>query len=98
MSEAMVTARMDESKKRAGARILARGGLNASQAVNKLYDRIIECGNADFLASSASVRDADAWARASRFVDALSEPRTSRFDGMTKAEIRLDRLRSRGTM
>ena len=98
MAEAMVTARMDESKKRAGARILARDGFNASQVVNKLYDRIIENGSADFLMSSSSVRDEGAWVRAARFVDTLSEQKASQFDDMTKAEIRADRLRARGLM
>lgn len=92
----MVTARMSESKKRAGARILARDGLNASQAVNRMYDRMIEAGNADFLGSGVRVGDAGAWERAARFVDSLSEKRSTRFDGMTKPQIKMERLRSRG--
>ena len=98
MGEAMVTARMSEDKKRAGARILAREGLTASQAVNRLYDRLIETGDADFLVPDAVRHDASAWRRAAQFVDSLSVPQKSRFDNMTKGEIKMERLRARGLM
>ena len=42
MDDSMVTARMLEKKKREGARILSREGLSASQAINLMYDRMIE--------------------------------------------------------
>lgn len=96
MGEAMVTGRMDEEKKRKGARVLAREGLNASQAINLLYDRIVEEDSASFLTKEGSCDDAAAWTSAARFVDGLSEERHTRFDDMTDAEIRVERLRSRG--
>ena len=37
MDDSMVTARMLDEKKRKGARILAREGLSASQAINLMY-------------------------------------------------------------
>lgn len=94
----MVTARMGDEKKRAGARVLAREGMNASQAINRLYDRIIKEGSARFLDGSTPAQEARTWENAARFVDSLSAPRASRFDSMTKAEIRAERLRARGLM
>ena len=44
MDDSMVTARMLDEKKRKGARILAREGLSASQAINLMYDKMIEEG------------------------------------------------------
>ena len=49
MDDAMVTGRMSAEKKAAGARVLEKAGLNASQAVNLLYDKLEEEQNADFL-------------------------------------------------
>ena len=97
MDDSMVTARMLDEKKRKGARILAREGLSASQAINLMYDKMIEEGEAGFLRADSS-RIGDEWAAASRFVDSLSSKRASRFDDMTKAEVRMERLRSRGMM
>ena len=98
MDDSMVTARMLDEKKRKGARILAREGLSASQAINLMYDKMIE-GEAGFLrADSSRIGDEAKWAAASRFVDSLSSKRASRFDDMTKAEVRMERLRSRGMM
>ena len=94
MDDSMVTARMLDEKKRKGARILAREGLSASQAINLMYDKMIEEGEAD----SSRIGDEAKWAAASRFVDSLSSKRASRFDDMTKAEVRMERLRSRGMM
>ena len=42
MTYAMVTARMTQEKKEAGNRILERLGTNPSQAVNRLYDYLLE--------------------------------------------------------
>lgn len=98
MENAMVTGRMTEEKKARGARILRREGLNASQAINILYDRIIEHGDARFLSEGAGAPCPQDWERAARFVDSLSEKRSSRFDGMTKAEVKAERLRARGLM
>ena len=38
----MVTARMAAEKKRRGASVLTRDGLSASQAINLMYDRLID--------------------------------------------------------
>ncbi len=46
----------------------------------------------------ASHSTSEDWAKAAAFVDSISEKRSTRFDDMSKAEIRVDRLRSRGLM
>ncbi len=71
MGEAMVTGRMAPGKKRRGALVLQREGINASQAINRMYDRIIEDGNAEFLTDRCVADDESAWARAAEFVDSL---------------------------
>lgn len=97
MDDSMVTARMLAEKKRKGARILAREGLSASQAINLMYDKMIDEGEAGFLRPDEHrFCDEAKWAAAARFVDGLSSKRSSRFDDMTKAEARMERLRSRG--
>lgn len=97
MSGAMVTGRMDADKKSRAGRILKKSGLSASQAINLLYDRLIDEGNANFITGEQPRHDA-AWKNASRFVDSLSKKQATRFDDMTKAEIRTDRLKHRGLM
>lgn len=92
----MVTGRMPEQKKQRGMRALQRSGLNVSQAVNLMFDRLIEEGNADFLLQDDLKPVSERWASAASFVDGLSRKRATRFDTMTKAEIKLDRLAAKG--
>lgn len=96
MADSMVTGRMSEEKKKRALRVLKRNGLNASQAVNLLFDRIIEEGNVDFLVDDADALQEDRWKVAAHFVDGISKKKHSRFDGMSKRDIKLDRLASRG--
>ncbi len=99
MEDSMVTARMLAEKKRQGASILSREGLSASQAINLMYDKVIEEGGVSFLLSDdVRLRDEEKWAAAARFVDSLSTKNSSRLDDMTKAEARRERLRSKGLM
>ena len=99
MDDSMVTARMSSDKKRRGANVLSRENLSASQAINLMYDRMIEDGEVGFLLSEEARRGGrEKWEAAARFVDALSSKQSSRFDDMTKAEVRNERLRSRGLM
>lgn len=88
----------DNGEKDTGGRILQRDGLNASQAINLLYDRVISDGNAEFLTGSSISPLAAAWHNAAQFVDSLSEKRTSRFDAMSDRGIRVERLQRRGLM
>ena len=72
----MVTGRMAPGKKRRGALVLQREGINASQAINRMYDRIIEDGNAEFLTDRCVADDESAWVRAAEFVDSLCTKRS----------------------
>ena len=96
--DAMVTGRMSAEKKAAGNKVLEELGLNPSQAINMLYDRLIAEGDAAFLGferpSATPEQIVDAW----DFVKSLSLPRFSRFDGMTNGEIALERARAKGVV
>ena len=96
MDDVMVTGRMSAEKKEAGAKVLAREGLNASQAVNLLYDKLVEEQSADFLTHrKPELRE---WESAARLIDSIASPKTihSRFDTMTRGEIRLERAKAKG--
>lgn len=96
MDDSMVTGRMLATKKQEGARVLQQAGLNASQAINLMYDRLVEEGSAEFLLPNISFQlDDSKWAAAASFVDSLSSTRKSRFDEMSKAEIKQERLRAK---
>ena len=98
MGSAMVTGRMDSRKKSAATRILEREGMSASQAINLMYDRIIEEGDVSFLAEESTqfLHDDNRWVIGAKFVDSLTCKRKNRFDDMSKSEIRVERLASRG--
>lgn len=95
MAEAMVTGRMSQEKKRQGARILQDAGLNTSQAINLLFDKLIEEQSASFLSQNTTPSNDTAWKNATEFVDTLSSPHKTRFDSMTKAETKTERLKHR---
>ena len=95
MADAMVTARMSAEKKEAGNRMLEQLGTNASQAVNRLYDYVLEKKQLPFPEqqwrrkyTQEEIAQAIAW------VDSI--PRRDRFSTMTDDEIRRERLISRG--
>lgn len=82
-------------EKAAGIRVLKAAGLNASQAINLLFDRLAEAGNADFLTGQTSSAE-DRWEEALRFVDSIPRKRASQFDSMSKTEAKLSRLATHG--
>ena len=96
MDDAMVTARMSNRKKAAGAKVLAKAGLNASQAINLLYDKLEEEQSADFLTHRKP--EPREWESAAAFIDALASPVpiNTRFDNMTRGEIKLERAKTKG--
>ena len=99
MPTSMVTGRMDDYKKERGAQVLAQAGLTTSQAINLMYDRIISEQDATFLLPNAQATPpVERIQVAAQFVDSLSRKTSSRFDDMTKAQIRAERLASRGLM
>lgn len=94
MEDAMVTARMSAEKKAAGAKVLAKAGLNASQAINLLYDKLEEEQSADFLMHRKP--EPREWESAAKLLDALHMEIDSRFDNMTRGEIKLERAKAKG--
>ena len=100
MGDVMVTARMPERKKQRAQKIIHRSDKNTSQVINMLFDRILSEGNLNFLEERLSPShqevDRSRWQRAMHFVDSLSEEKQTRFDAMTKDEIKRERLQSRG--
>lgn len=97
MADAMVTARMSSDKKMRGNRMLAQLGTNASQAVNELYDYVIEHGSLP-MEKEEKAPLKDRLANASSWFDALMDASSvdARFSSMTDGEIRRDRLARRG--
>lgn len=96
MGDVMVTSRMSAEKKEAGNAVLEKCGLNASQAINKMYDRLIRDQNADSI-EHREVAPHE-WESAARLVDSICSkvPVSSRFDNMTRGEIKLERAKARG--
>lgn len=96
MEDAMVTGRMSAQKKAAGAKVLTKAGLNASQAINLLYDKLDEEQAVDFLLlHQPELRE---WESAAKFIDSLHMSIDSRFDNMTHADIKLERAKAKGLM
>ena len=74
MADAMVTARMPQSKKDAGGRILESLGTNASAAINGLYDYVISKRELPFEAKPApSSPSREDLAAALSWVDSITE-------------------------
>ena len=95
MPDVMVTGRMTAEKKAAGNRVLEQLGLNPSQAINLLYDKLIAEGDADFLGVDRPAVSREALTDAYSFIQSMTLPATDMFDGMTKGEIALARYRDR---
>ena len=95
MGEAMVTGRMAPGKKRRGGLVLQREGLTASQAINRMYDKLIENGDASFLTGIVAAEDEAASALADRAFEHGDLPA----DGPDLAAIaRAARFSSRGVI
>lgn len=95
MAEAMVTGRMTPAKKEAGNRALKKLGLNASQAINQLYDFLIENGSMPFGETKESGHDKASIAEARSYVESLRLPTDNSFRGMTDDEIKRVRMSER---
>lgn len=90
MADAMVTARMSREKKEAGNRMLEQLGTNASQAVNRLYDYVLEKKQLPFpeqqgrrTYTQEEITEAIAWVEGMRMVDVQGH-----FDNMTLKEVK----------
>lgn len=100
MSDAMVTARMSAEKKEAGNRVLEQLGTNASQAVNRLYDYVLEKKELPFPEQQERRKyTQEEIARAIAWVDGIPKKRASgRFSDMTIKGAKRDRLIAKGLM
>lgn len=100
MADAMVTARMSAEKKEAGNRMLEQLGTNASQAVNRLYDYVLEKKQLPFPEQQERRRyTQEEIAQAIAWVNGIKMPDVSgRFDNMTLKEVKRERLIARGLM
>ena len=94
MDDAMVTGRVSAAKKVAGAKVLAKSGLNTSQAINLLFDKLDKEQNADFLIYQEP--EEREWESAAKFLDSLHMPIDSRFEHMSDGEIKLERAEAKG--
>ena len=72
MADAMVTARMSQSKKDAGNEVLRKLGYTASQAINELYDRVLETQSWPLARSEMGAVDSQRLAGALSFIDGIS--------------------------
>lgn len=98
MPDAMVTARMSPYKKEQGNLVLERLGTNASQAVNRLYDYLIEKQALPFeeekprtRVTKEQLREAMAWVESLKM-----PPGDNRFANMSLKEVKYERLKARG--
>ncbi len=98
MTDAMVTARMPMSKKEKGNSVLKRAGLTASEAINLLYDRLIEEQDASFVEPEPRRPTEAEWKEAFAFIDSIPKLPRSEFADMTLKEAKLHRLRSKGLL
>ncbi len=101
MADSMVTARMTAEKKRAGSQVLEEAGMTASQAVNRLYDYLVEFGHLPpELASGQTHAAASRQERleaATTQVDAIPHVELdAEFATMSSDAARMRRLASRG--
>ena len=90
MADAMVTGRMPAAKKDAGNRVLESLGLNASQAINQMYDFLIDEKRLPFAREKRKPLDAKRIQEARNFVRTI--PRKNRFSSMTDQQIKEEKL------
>lgn len=97
MADAMVTGRMTSAKKEAGNRVLDGLGLNASQAINQLYDHLIEQGSMPCVKpQSQKAYSKGQVEEALSYVRSLQMPKVPReLAGMTDDEVKRHKMRHR---
>ncbi len=101
MVESTVTSRMPASTKDKAQIILKRNGTNSSKVINTLFERIIEEGNIAFLTDNKDEKQTlqeENLKRAIEFADSIPVDRVSKFDCMTKSEVKARRLADRGLL
>ena len=99
MADAMVTARMPQSKKEAGGRILESLGTTASGAINDLYDYVISKRELPFEAKTkTAVLTKEDLAKALAWVDGIAQVEPGELSGMSLKEAKRHRLVSQGRL
>ena len=96
MSTTMVTARMDEFKKKRGNAILKKCGVTPSRAINDLYDAIIKENGLPWQKEERGIASmsVDEVADALDFLGGIQIP-NSRFANMSDEEIKAERFREK---
>ena len=93
--DSMVTARMSKSKKESGNAILEQLGTNASNAINRFYDYLIEKRELPFGVREAL--SAEELQRRVALVDGIPVSTGNRFSSMDDDEIRRERISKRSS-
>jgi antitoxin component of RelBE/YafQ-DinJ toxin-antitoxin module len=96
MTDAMVTARMPQSKKDAGNLVLRKLGLNASQAVNELYDYLLETHTWPLATQKKSEINAAQLTDALAFVDSIARVPKDSFIDLDYDQAKKQRLIEKG--
>ena len=97
MPDAMVTARMSQAKKDAGAAALKQLGVSASSAINQLYDYLIEKQNLPFDAhEQKEALSKEELAAALAFVDSIPQVESDEFDTLRADAIKQRKLIAKG--
>ncbi|MEG0322570.1 MAG: type II toxin-antitoxin system RelB/DinJ family antitoxin [Raoultibacter sp.] len=94
--DSMVTARMTQDKKEAGRKVLDLLGVNSSQAINELYDYLIENKQLPFSQGQSGFCDKEELQQAIAFIDSIPLGGARAFSKMTDDKIRQHRLIDRG--
>ena len=101
MNEATVTSRMSAIKKMQVQEILERNGTNLSRVINTVFDRIAKEDGIGFLAETEKEKHTfkkESLARSIEFVDSIPIEKKSKFDEMSKNEIKMLRLKDKGLL
>ena len=96
MADAMVTARMPQSKKEAGNEVLRKLGYTASKAINELYDRVLETQSWPLARAEMSAVDPQRLAEALSFVDGIARVSADDFVDFDFDEAKRRRLVAKG--
>ncbi len=96
MADAMVTARMPQSKKEAGNAVLRKLGYTASQAINELYDRVLETQSWPLARTEMGAVDSQRLAEALSFVDGIARVDAGDYVDFDFDEAKRKRLIAKG--
>lgn len=104
MQDAMVTVRMSQEKKDAGARVLKSLGQTASEAINEFYDYLIAKRENPCASTSKKMKPGvrrltpDQLAKGKAFLEAIKPPSGISAPDMTKDEMRREVLIAKGLL